>query len=325
LLQPQEENAALDLWVEVFPGTDREQWKREFDWDLYRFERTQAAVTPNGTLLATMRYLVRHIRDAHGRARRTGWLTNVVTKPTVRSQGHARQLLERTIAAMRHEDCEWALLTADDTASGFYARCGWRAFPLQYRQGALSNDRVAVSHEYWVRPFDPSSEPAGWEALATIYQSYNSARPLTVVRDQEYWLSYGRMRFTEWCTNANGTVFVAERADHALAGYVLAHLSEMGFLVTELCVQPNDANALLVLLQAVIDEVMKRGFPSQGRVHLPHEAVIDAALQGIFGATLHQGYDSVIMAYGLADSMTNSEIDAIFAAPGAICWPIDDY
>jgi GNAT superfamily N-acetyltransferase len=225
LLRADEQEAVLDLWVEVFPGTNRAQWEREFVWDQQRFAHTYVAVDANGSLLATMRYLLREVRGLAGERYRTGWLTNVATKPSAQRLGYGRQLLARTLEAMQQEGCAWSLLTADTTAQGFYARYGWRAFPLRYQQGVFTDQEIDRTRRYHIRPYDPESNTQGWEALAAVYDDYNASRPLTTVRDTAYWQGYGQMRLREWLVSANATIFVAEPNEHPEkpVGYVFAH------------------------------------------------------------------------------------------------------
>jgi GNAT superfamily N-acetyltransferase len=327
LLQADEQEAVLTLWVEVFPGTNRAQWEREFVWDQQRFAHTYVAVDATGSLLATMRYLLREVRGLAGERYRTSWLTNVATKPNAQRRGYGRQLLARTLEAMQQEGCTWSLLTADTTAQGFYARYGWRAFPLRYQQGLFTDQEIARTRRYQIRPYDPDSNPQGWEALAAVYDDYNASRPLTTVRDTAYWQGYGQMRLREWLLYANATIFVAEPVGHPEkpVGYVLAHFSELGLLITEAATQAHHDDALPELIQAVVDKMTERGLPAQGRVHLPHDTRVDSVLQRLFGSTLHSGSDSVMMAQSLAGHITDEVVDAIFAAPSAICWPLDDY
>ena len=96
-------------------------------------------------------------------------------------------------------------------------------------------------------------------------------------------------------------------------------------VITEAATQAHQDDALPELIQAVVDRMAERGLPAQGRVHLPHDTRVDGVLQRLFGSTLHSGSDSVIMAHSLASHISDEVVDAIFAAPSAICWPLDDY
>jgi predicted GNAT family N-acyltransferase len=147
-VQPHEEEALLTLRIEVFRGTDRARWREQFMWDAHRFRHTYVAVAADGTILASVRYLLRHMRDSHGHALRIGWVTNVATKPEAQHQGHGGQLLALTSAAMRQAGCRCALLSGEEAVAGFYEQYGWQRFPYPYRQGLLASQPLPTRHAY---------------------------------------------------------------------------------------------------------------------------------------------------------------------------------
>jgi predicted acetyltransferase len=324
---PEEEDALIDLWAEVFPDTDRARWRQQFVWDPQRFLRTAVAVAADGTILASARYLLRYIRETNGQAILMGWVTNVATKPAAQQQGHAGKLLKLTIESMHQQGCHCSLLSADEVVAGFYEQYGWRRFPYRYRQGLLSGARLSTHRSYICRSFDPFHEPDGWQKLAAVYTSYNRMRPLTVVRDRVYWDTYIAMRYRDWATYAGAEILTTKRTPESseLSGYALVHFSAMGVLLSELCVQPDDEAAIAALLNAISDELQRRNLPHQGRVHLPHEPAVDAAIGQFFTDTLHEAHESFLLARSIADRITESQLAALFAHPGAIFWLIDEY
>ena len=82
--------------------------------------------------------------------------------------------------------------------------------------------------------------------------------------------------------------------------------------------------ATLALLTEVAAEAGRRGIPLAGRVYLPQEPPIEAALDRLFGPTLYAGQDQGhVMARTIAADFTKRQLDAIFAAPGAHISAID--
>ena len=71
---------------------------------------------------------------------------------------------------------------------------------------------------------------------------------------------------------------------------------------------------MLTLLTAVTAEARRCGIPVTGRMHLPLEPPIDAALDRLFDPTLHAGQDEGhVMARTIAADFTHRQLDAIFA------------
>jgi predicted N-acetyltransferase YhbS len=327
LIQPQEETALFALWSEVFPGTEPARWRQQFIWDPDRFQRTFVAVAGDGAILATVRYLLRTIQAGQGQTLRMGWLTNVATRPAVQRQGHAGQLLALTSTAMQQAGCHCSLLSADEEVAPFYEQYGWCRYPYPYRQGLLSGVQLAPAGAYQCHPFDPAQEPDGWQRLAAVYAHANQQHPLTVVRDQDYWQTYIAMRYQDWVTYAGAEILAALRPGEtsALSGYAIVHFSEMGVLLSELCVQPDEPAAMAALLNAITAELQRRHLPHQGRVHLPHEPAIDAALAQFFTHTLHEAHDAYLLARPLGTGLTANQLAALLTSPTAHFWLIDEY
>jgi hypothetical protein len=96
------------------------------------------------------------------------------------------------------------------------------------------------------------------------------------------------------------------------------------FQIRDLGVLPSESAAIPALLNAVAQEGRRRGDPPVGRVFLPREPAIDAALAQMFGATLEHGQNQgSLMARTIGAQFTDQQLDAIFAAPGATLSAID--
>jgi hypothetical protein len=81
--------------------------------------------------------------------------------------------------------------------------------------------------------------------------------------------------------------------------------------------------ALDVLLTAVRCAALSRGIVA-GRVHLPLEPAVDAAVAAHF-ETVMVGTYQALMGRPLAADGTMDAIEAAFSAPGAIAWPVGDF
>ena len=111
-----------------------------------------------------------------------------------------------------------------------------------------------------------------------------------------------------------------------LRGYVMAGFYQVGFVVRELAVLPEDTVAVPPLLAAVVAEAARRGIPLRARVSLPQDPSIDEALADLFGPTLHSGEDhGHLMARTVSPDFDDWQLDAIFTAPGASYSYIDHF
>ena len=96
------------------------------------------------------------------------------------------------------------------------------------------------------------------------------------------------------------------------------------FQVRDIGALPEEAGVPLALLTAIAAEARRRGIPLAGRMYLPQEPPIDAALDRLFGPTLHAGQDDGhLMARPIASGFTEQQLDAIFTAPDAHFSAID--
>jgi hypothetical protein len=300
-------------------------------------DRMFVAVAPGGALLSMAHYCLRDIRGADGAPRRVGLLGVMATREEARRQGHAGRLLDLTIAAMEGDGCAWSLLDASELGRSLYERHGWRGFPCRWSQGTVVKARTTAPARYAIRRYDPRTEPTAWAPLAAVYAAYNAARPLSVVRDRAYWQGFAAHRYIDGLSRNRGVVLVAARPANPadIRGYVLAYVQEAGFTrqfglpfgtftVLEIGATPGDEAALPALLFAVVDEAARHGV-DKGRVHLPDDPTLTAAVAEIFGASLRSGHDWEAMGRPIAAGVTDADVAATFAAPGAFHWLIDTF
>lgn len=326
LMRTEEVPMVLSLWSEGVDSAKEYQAAR-FGSDPAVCDHTYVAVLPDGTIVSTIHYLVARRWDATEQVRLVGEIDSVGTRPEARRQGHAQRLLSLVLAALARAGCDWALLNSSEMARPLYERHGWRYFPEPWRRGTVVAETSHTSGIYFVRPFDPRHEPDGWARIASVDMVFNQARPLSVVRDAAYWQTYAALRVGNWITTEGLIIFAAFRSedDPRLCGYAMGEFNPgVFFQIRDLAVLPTETAAIPALFNAVAQEAQRRGDPPVGRMFLPREPAIDAALAQMFGATLEHGQNhGSLMARTIGSQFTDQQLDALFAAPGANLSAID--
>jgi GNAT superfamily N-acetyltransferase len=333
-----DEPAILDLWAAVF-GEDRDELRRACRAaDPAWLERTRIAVAADGRLLGAASYSVRRLRDAAGRPRRVGHLGYLAVRAEARGQGHGRRLLEATLDALRRARCVWAMALPGPGAAGFYARHGWRAVPLLVCEGTPITAGPAAASAYAVRPYDPTTEPGGWAALADVYAADSARRPLSLVREPSYWAASIAPRVLgqqDWL-GPPATLLVAAHptAPEHLAGYVLVHWWHLHdgppgdvpgyFQVSELCTRPGQQEAATTALLQAVGQVAatqdcRMGL---GRLFVPREPRIEHAIGDLLRDPEWSTFVA-LQAAPLMPALDDAQLTALLAAPGAVCWSLD--
>ncbi len=320
LMRAEEERVVLGLW-----GDPTYQAAR-FATDPAAHAHTYVAVAPDGTILSTLHSLVTFRRDATSTPRRVGEIDSVGTRAEARRQGHATRLLLLALDALHTAGCDWSLLVATDEGRSLYERHGYQCYPEPWRRGTITGALPQGDSRYVVRPYHPLQEPAGWDQIAAVDVAFNRWRPLTIVRDAAYWRGYAAWRVSNWITDEGLVIFGAFRreAEARLCGFAFAEFYPAAFQVRDMGVLPEESGATLALLTEVAAEARRRGILLAGRMYLPQEPPIDAALDQLFGPTLYAGQDQGhVMARTIAADFTKRQLDAIFAAPSAHFSAID--
>src|SRR5688572_13863128 len=109
-MRPADEDAVFDLRMRMWNAPSRDYVRQGALLDPRYLDHTFVAVAEDGSLLSTVRYWLRHLRDAEGAPRLVGCVASVATVEGARRQGHARELMQLAIEAMREDGCEWSLL-----------------------------------------------------------------------------------------------------------------------------------------------------------------------------------------------------------------------
>ena len=98
---------------------------------------------------------------------------------------------------------------------------------------------------------------------------------------------------------------------------------DLVFTVGEVGVLSGHEGAIPEMLSAVVDHLGAGSIG--GRLFLPYEEPVDSASRIMFTEDLQNIDDRNIMALSLSDAMPDSEIDAVFATPGAVTYVTDDF
>ncbi len=110
-MRPEDEDRVVALWAHTFGSNDPERSRRYIRIsDPDYLNHTLLAVSPESTVLATLRYYVYSLRNADGTPQLVSCISHVTTREEARRQGHACNLLNLAFQAMRAEGCLWMLL-----------------------------------------------------------------------------------------------------------------------------------------------------------------------------------------------------------------------
>jgi predicted acetyltransferase len=328
IMYPHEEPLVHNFFLATYTAYPDEGLQNYRAWKSLpqQHTRTYVAVAPDQSILATVVAWYRQVHDATGTPHRVGHLSHVVTRVDARRQGHASRLVEQAITAMQHDGCVWSsLLTANAAARPLYEHYGWRSLTMPFWRGRLTSEphRLAGTG-CQVHRYDASQGSDGWTTLTAIYAEYNALRPLTVVRDQQYWQTFTAAQLADGLSADRVSILTAHHPGHLgnPCGYVLLHVYDEAFLVSEIGVRSRDQAAISALLVAVAETATLRG-ALEGEWLLPQTPAITATLKGLCGDTLQQVETDFIMVRPIAPGVTMDDLAAIFAASGAIWWRLD--
>jgi ribosomal protein S18 acetylase RimI-like enzyme len=330
--RPDDEEALLDLWIDANPGTDRDAWRRTYDWMPDRFARTWVAADPEGTLRSAAVTSVRYVRDATGVPQRVGHLSHVATAQAHRRRGHARRVVELALAAMREDGCAWSSLQTSEEARALYEQLGWRSHSRFSRRGRIAG-RPDCPVRYDVHRIDPGAA-GGWDAIRRLYDACNSARPLSVVRDDAWWrIQPGRASTDTYAGHWPLLLTAQLPQQNDPCGYLWAFVRDDAtiarqfgvdvlFRVVEIAALPAEPAALAALFAALADHLAGR--QAAGEIFAPREAEVEGALTSLFGGSGNEVEDTEFMARSLGPAFGDRHLQTMFEAPAGMLWPLDD-
>src|SRR5688500_1514748 len=134
---PEDEDAVFALRMRTWGAPNIEYVRRNAYSDPLYLQHIFVAFSPDGTLLSTVGYWLRHIRDARGTPRLVGCVASVITIEVARRQGYARKLMQLALDSMADDGCDWSLLFSSGMGVPFYEALGYRHYPALYYRGTL--------------------------------------------------------------------------------------------------------------------------------------------------------------------------------------------
>jgi GNAT superfamily N-acetyltransferase len=328
----EDHSQVIPLWMETWGYTDPDYLKRRIGADPGYIEHTLVASVPDGEILATVHYWLFDLRDAQGKPRRVGCVSNVVTKEKARKQGHARRLMEMALDRMSRDGCQWTLLFSSEMGRSLYRQLGYHAYPLPYRRGVLSSKRLPLPGSYSIRRSNLAPQLDYWLTIAPIYEAYNGGRPLTVVRDAVYWQGLHVRKLERPLKGHEVHLFVAYSPTEGRdVGYLIAYFSDeetarhlgldQAIILSEIGVVPGHREAIPHLLAAVADAEGGEGVRAMS--FLPPDPATDRTLGLLFEPPVEELDELYMMARSLDGGLSQEEVDAIMAAPNAWFWHLD--
>jgi ribosomal protein S18 acetylase RimI-like enzyme len=329
-MRPEDEDAVFALWMATWTDSDEALERQTLHTDPDYTSRTYIAVGEDGQVLSTVHYWVREMCGAVGTPRRVGCVSHVSTHHIARRQGHARTLMSMLQDAMAADGCEYTFLFSSEMGVPLYEGLGYRTMNSPYRRGLVQRDRPAPRRRYTVTE---AREP-DWDDAAGIYAAYNAGRPLAFVRDEAYWREYLAPKWRQALNRLDARALTArEGAEGEPVAYALMYFStpevarqyfglDQVFTICELCALPGHDAAIPVL----VDVVAALTPPGEvgGRVFAPRESA-PSAIEALFGATLHEKDDRLMMVRPLNDGLTYADLEAIFASSASVFWMLDEF
>jgi ribosomal protein S18 acetylase RimI-like enzyme len=330
LLDPNQEDAAVDLWMRVLDTNEYEarQTFRDFQDDPQRFQQAHVAIADDTQILATVCYWLRTVRDSAGAAVRIGHLFHVATEPAARGRGHATRLLADAVDALRNAGCDWAILSARQAAVELYTRAGWQPTPHAYWRGTYVVGAWNEAQRYVMQLYDPRHETLGWAPVAAAYAHANAQQAGSLIRTPDYWSGYSTWMFGLYLDAYQAVLLTIKdsTASDSIRGYALVNSYDLGFVVSEIASDPSDSEVLRGLLNAILAQAKQRRIPLQGQLTIAADTTTHSILQEFFGTTLHAVDDTVL--HGYTPFMVRPIGDpaiAPFTSPGSLFWPLDAY
>jgi predicted acetyltransferase len=308
-----EEPEAMRLWTSIFPVPEP-FFQTLMDVQEDRTLDQTRVAHQDGKIVSALHVFYRQNRGLGDRILKMGAIGSVATYEEARKQGHSGRLLQDVIELMERDGCDWSLLFTG--VNNHYARYGWKTIPTYSRHGELRDDSPVDSRyevETITDPWDLLPE------LKRIYDAFNTSRPLSTVRTLRAWQTaiYYRMG-----PASGATTFLARR-DGQLVGYAVVKNGQDSISIEEVGCLPGEDESLIALLDAASVKGREVGKHRLSAM-LPNEPAIDAALESVTrGLTREEhGY---VMARPIGDRMTMADVEALFAAPGAIHWSLDNF
>ncbi len=307
-IEPEQWKEALLLWESVF-GVG--QWL--FD-SLHRgttdrkWTHCGVALDDEGRIVSAVDLFMRQVRDVNGEPVKVAALGSVATLERARKQGLSGKLLERALEVMAEEQCAWSHLFTG--THHHYRRYGWFDAPLRTRKGRLlPTESVSVE----AKVLTDEEKDLSLTLLKQWWEADNLNRPLTHVRTDLYWKEAIRPRLGQGSIHQNRQVILASQSGEP-CGYAVLEVEGDGARVLE------TGGDHISVLQAVAQVLGEREVVFDLPFDEPWTKAID-----IVTAEIAEQEEPWSMARSLPFRLSDEQVRAIFAAPGAHHWQLDNF
>ncbi len=283
-LKESEKEECIDLWCTVWPGDNRDYFKRYFygdvEWLPYY---TQVAVEEN-KLVSAVHICKRTVPC--GELRMTmGGIANVATLPEYRGKGYNTGCLKRAIAVMEGDAMDFSLLFTG--IHDYYGHLGYSKLARKMIYGVIPEGFSPLPNSITVRP----AEADDLAKFREIYTDYNKNRAIAVVRSDAYWRDW--LQVTP--DKIPDHLFTAVNNQNEIAGYARCGTfqsavpygpEEIGVRLTEFGIALHVGNEDEVT-QALINFVSAR-FISEGTKHIRLDIALEPSVLKALERVVHK-------------------------------------
>ncbi len=263
-------------------------------------------VVEDGGIRAHVHLYPRTIRLGAGTVG-VGLVGDVCTRPEYRRRGFGHALLDDAAEYFRAHGCPLSIISSG--VFHFYTNCGYEKYPLTRYHVRVDPDPLRLDLGYRVRRFERENDLS---RVAEIYSEYNSRRPLSMVRSEEYW----RTHFWRIRRETADGFLVAERRGEIM-GYVRSGRGEMW----ELATSRGHGRAAVALLRSFM-RLMKKRRLERAVLYLPADEPLASVLKEEFEVEEEKYWATLVRVLDLAELLRAclpDEARADEAAVGVRC------
>lgn len=311
-----EEPEIMKLWTDVFK-VPSEFFQAMLDSiDGRKLGQTRVAVDGD-RIVSAVQYFIRPMRGLAGNVFKVGGIANVATYEDARGQGHSGALLQQAIKEMEKEGCEWSMLFTG--VNPHYEKHGWKTQPWGHRTGALTKKSFDGFPMYRIEKLG-NRVAEEIPNLCKVYDYFNANRPLSMVRSQRCWKHATYYRMHPSCCS---TLVARPLGRKTVSAYVVTKPDSEKLSILEAACIPGQEAALVDLFDQLRKDCIEN-HTEKFAFHLPSVPCINEAVEHLVDH-LETVPNTGVMIRPLGGKITEEGLQAVFQAPGAHFWPLDDF